>query len=116
MRVLVPIRTARGGNNREHPMVRHRRVVAERYATGIFLNVARRPALPLTCTLTRHAPSNGLDDDNLRGALKAVRDQVAQWLGIDDRDPRCAWRYAQQRTSKWGVLIEFEEGQRNGKT
>lgn len=32
-----------------------------------------------------------LDDDNVAAALKAVRDAVARWLGIDDRSPRVTW-------------------------
>lgn len=47
-------------------------------------------------TLTRIAP-RALDDDNLRGALKATRDGVADALGIDDRDARVEWRYTQER-------------------
>lgn len=46
--------------------------------------------------LVRIAP-RALDDDNLRGALKHVRDGVADALGVDDRDPRVAWRYDQWR-------------------
>jgi hypothetical protein len=32
-----------------------------------------------------------LDDDNVAAALKAVRDAVARWLGIDDRSPCVTW-------------------------
>jgi hypothetical protein len=61
------------------------------------------------CVLTRFAPSNGLDDDNLTGALKGVRDAVAQWLEVDDRDrSRVRYVYEQQRGS-WGVGIEFKD-------
>lgn len=55
------------------------------------------PALALLeVMLVRIAP-RALDDDNLRGALKAVRDGAADALGVDDRDPRVAWRYDQWR-------------------
>lgn len=59
------------------------------------------PALPATVTLTRIAPGE-LDDDNLRPALKTIRDSIAQAIGIDDRDPRVTWAYGQQR-GKRGV-------------
>lgn len=68
-----------------------------------------RPALPCTVLLTRVAPGNGLDDDNLSGSLKAIRDQVAHWLRVDDRDPLVKWTYAQRRGTRgeWAVEVEF---------
>jgi len=54
--------------------------------------------------LTRLSPGS-LDDDNLRGALKTVRDQVADQLGIDDRAP--IWDYDQRRSKGYGVEIEI---------
>jgi hypothetical protein len=66
-----------------------------------------RPALPCVVLLTRVAPSAGLDDDNLSGSLKAIRDQVAHWLRVDDRDPRVSWTYAQRRGKRgeWAVEV-----------
>lgn len=37
-----------------------------------------------------------LDDDNLAGGFKALRDAIADSLGIDDGDPRIEWIYRQQ--------------------
>jgi hypothetical protein len=58
--------------------------------------------------LTRVTAPRGkiLDDDNLRGCLKAVRDGVADWLGINDNDPRVSWHYAQRNGTAWGVEVE----------
>jgi hypothetical protein len=59
--------------------------------------------------LTRVAPSNGLDDDNLAGSLKGVRDQVAQWLGVDDkRSDVVRYVYAQYR-GPWAVQVSVVE-------
>jgi hypothetical protein len=72
-----------------------------------MLKTLAKPSLPLIVTLTRVAPSNGLDDDNLAGALKGVRDAVAEWLGVDDRD-RATVRYEyEQRRGPWGVEISW---------
>lgn len=54
------------------------------------------PALPLVVFLARIAPRE-LDGDNLQRSMKAVRDQVAELLAIDDADPRVTWRYEQRR-------------------
>ena len=107
IRVRVPVRTGAGLNDRCHWRVRAKKTKEQRQATYWLLR-HMEPAKEslLTVTLTRLAPSNGLDDDNLAGSLKAVRDGVADWLGIDDRDPRVKWAYGQRRDPVWGVEIE----------
>ena len=109
--VTVPIRTVSALNAREHPMARHRRVKSERNATFWILAPLAKPAtLPAAVRLTRLGPTNGLDqDDNLNASMKGVRDQVAEWLGVNDRDPRVKWLYAQRREKAWGVGVEFLE-------
>lgn len=106
--VTIPIRTVSALNVREHWRARHRRVNVERQATGWVLSTHRPPILPVTVTLTRVGPSNGLDDDNLRGAGKGIRDEIAKWLGVDDRDPRVFWRYDQRRGREWGMEVHIQ--------
>lgn len=60
-----------------------------------------------TITLTRLAPRS-LDTDNLQRALKAIRDGVADALGVDDGDARLRWRYAQEQARDYGVRISVE--------
>lgn len=111
--ISIAIRTAPGLNVREHWRARARRVKAERNAVAWALllsqrpDKAKRPELPCTVRLTRVAPSNGLDDDNLAGALKGVRDQVAEWLGVDDKDRQQVRYVYAQRRGPWAVEIEF---------
>jgi hypothetical protein len=104
------MRTGRGQNDREHWANRSRRVKKERGDTTWAVRAGFGPAvdlLPCTVTLTRVAPSNGLDGDNLQGSMKACRDGVADWLKVDDRDPRVTWRYEQKR-GKWAVEVHVE--------
>lgn len=68
------------------------------------------PAPPLLVTITRIAPGE-LDDDNLPTSAKAVRDGIADWLGVDDRTKRSGvvWRYAEARDGRsYGVTIRVE--------
>lgn len=104
---MVPIKTVPGLNAREHFVARARRVKIERASTAWMLKTAARPELPCSVLLTRVAPSNGVDDDNLVGAMKAVRDQVAEWIGVDDRNSQQVRYCYAQRRGKWGVTIEF---------
>lgn len=109
--LMVPLRTQRGMNDREHFQARAKRVRYEHEVVTWHLvkhaNTYGRPAIPCSVVLTRIAPSNGLDDDNLAGALKGVRDAVAKFLGVDDRDRMTVrYRYAQRR-GPWAVVIEF---------
>lgn len=71
-----------------------------------------RPALPAVATLTRIAPSNGLDPhDGLPPALKGCVDGVADWLGLtNDRDPRVTWQYGQRRGRKGEYAVEIAIG------
>lgn len=96
--VKLPIRAVSVSNIREHWSVRAKRTKAHRHtATTMLMMVANGLALagPVVVTLNRSSPRK-LDDDNLRGALKAVRDGVADWLGVVDNDPRVTWEYKQQ--------------------
>lgn len=77
------------GQGRWH---RHKLVKEQRAAVESALLGKTPPQLPVTVRLSRIAPCK-LDDDNLRGSLKATRDQVAQWFGVDDRDPSVWWIY-----------------------
>jgi hypothetical protein len=79
-------------------------------AVRSFLRLGRPPCCAIT--LTRISPL-ALDDDNLRTALKAVRDELAEGvLGMpNDRDPRVVWIYGQAkpatpRTYAVRVLLE----------
>lgn len=95
--VLVPVHIESEANRREH----WRRVAARKSEHLEWARLALAGTLaivdpPCTITLTRIAPRD-LDDDNLASGFKAVRDGVADWLGIDDGDKRLTWRYAQRR-------------------
>ena len=115
MSVCVPIpglRTVCELNAHEHWRVRSKRAKTQRELVTLVLRRTVAPMMlvgaPLVVTLTRVAPSQGLDDgDNLPSAHKHVRDAVAALLGIDDRDPRVSWRYAQRR-GPWGIEIAIE--------
>jgi hypothetical protein len=106
--VRIPIRTGRGLNDRVHHYARAKKVKEARgNARMVVMQRARNWTLPCVITLTREGPGT-LDDDNLQGALKAIRDGIADALGIDDRNPVVKWEYAQVRMKQWGVLVEWE--------
>lgn len=82
---------------------------AERSVVAYELHGKQKPSTPLLVTLTRIAPSSGLDDDNLASALKSVRDQVAAWLGVDDKlRDIVRYEYEQER-GPWAVRIEWRQ-------
>lgn len=115
MSVTVPIRTTRGPNQSEHHYARHRRVKREHEAVAWVLP-KERPPLPCEVVMTRITPARAgrlLDDDNIRGSLKAIRDAVAEWLGVDDGGPMVKWSYRQERGDDWAVRIEFSDSLAN---
>lgn len=111
LRIEIPLRTRSVLNGAHgHWAANARERKAQRNATALVL----RPRLHgwsvgagAIVTLTRIAPSNGLDSDNLGAALKSVRDGVADALAVDDRDPRVVWHYAQERGKSYAVRIEL---------
>jgi hypothetical protein len=109
--VLLPLVT-RSESNLRRWQRRSRRTqqAASAWAVVVGLyGLARiRVPLPARVVLTRRG-GRILDDDNLRSALKATRDQVAAWLGVDDGDQQAAaWHYGQQPGGPYGVLVRVE--------
>lgn len=103
--IVIPIKTVAECNTRCNHFERARRTKSHRQAARLMV-----PAHPLPCmvTLTRLSPGT-LDDDNLRSALKACRDGVAERLGADDRPGSgIEWRYAQEKCARgeYGVRVE----------
>lgn len=94
--ITHPMPLPSAANLRMHPMQRARRVAAQRQIGYLLVSANSPPSLPARITLTRIAPRL-LDDDNLAYAFKAVRDGVADALGVNDRDPRVSWSYSQER-------------------
>jgi hypothetical protein len=92
----LPIKTAGGLNAREHWSRRHRRAKDERRTA--YLLTSSSP-LPCVVLLIRESPRT-LDGDNLQGVLKAVRDGIADRLGVDDADARVEWRYDQAKVHR----------------
>jgi hypothetical protein len=108
--VELPIKTVAGLNAREHFLARSRRVRGERAAAHMSVKYKHgRPDLPVVVTMVRLS-AGSLDDDNLQGAFKAIRDGVADAYGVPDNDPRIQWRYAQERCKRgyFAVRIEVE--------
>jgi len=105
------LRLASVANLRDHWLTRHRRVKAERgRVTAGLLGCPRPKTERLRVLLERQGPRRW-DDDNNTMSLKAVRDAVAAWLGIDDGDSRVRYEALQRQTPRaWGVRITFVEG------
>jgi hypothetical protein len=108
---LHELQTRTETNNNEFWRKRHSRAKRQLLMTQEALCAVW---LPCTVTLTRIAPRELDTGDNLPSALKHCRDGIADWLGIDDRDPRVTWVYGQRRGAAkyYGVeiLIEAQEG------
>ena len=110
---FIPIRTTTGLNAREHWAVKAKRVKRERQATRFFWT-AQRVGLNLAAgmhwriELVRYAPGNPPDGDNVVAGLKAVRDQLAEQLGISDGDRRHLWFYGSRR-GHWGVRVRIHQ-------
>lgn len=97
--LLLPIKTISEANSRDHWTKRRKRFALQAWELYFAWRSVKPtiPPLPIVVTLTRIGPRT-LDSDNLAGAFKGLRDQLAKLIGVDDGDPRVEWRYQQQRS------------------
>lgn len=111
-----PLRTVTGLNARESWQVKAKRVKRERAATTNALRKALRVPrwrcsgvvrLPALVTLTRIGPKEP-DDDAIAPALKAVRDAIASYLGVDDGCDYLCFRYMPHEQGEFGVRVRIE--------
>lgn len=105
--VFIPVRTVSESNAHEHWRVRQKRAKEQRAFAKMFVAGSPRLPMPIMAKLSRVSPRL-LDDDNLRGALKHVRDGIADAYGVDDRGPSIKWEYDQRKGKEAGVEVRFE--------
>lgn len=109
----IPIATVNPLNRREHWTVRAKRVRMERLSARLALHgLFRRgvpPQPPYAVTLTRRC-TRKFDSDAVPAALKAIRDEIANLLGVTDgpNDHRVTWVYADQEKGTPGVRVTIE--------
>lgn len=84
---------------REHHKARARRVKREREHVALKLHGHNPPALSVVVTMTR-CSARLLDDDGAVGSMKAIRDEIAMWFGVDDAHPGITWRVEQRKVPK----------------
>ena len=109
------------GNTRVAAIIKSQRRKKERALVreAVMLHLRKagfrsaEPLFPVLVTVTRVAPSSGLDVwDGLGAALKSSIDGTADALGLtNDRDERVKWVPAQRRGTKgeYAVEIRIEE-------
>lgn len=98
---------SRGAVKAKARRVRAQRQLGQRIG-GLFRGpVTRLPARFFVVHLCRVSP-RALDDDNLGGALKAVRDGIARAIGINDRSPLVRYVPSLQRGAPGEHLLRVE--------
>ena len=106
--IRVPIKIVSVANLRLHWAVKAKLAKSHRSkAFSALASVAAPPAPPCTLVLTRIAP-RALDGDNLQSAFKAVRDGVADWLGVDDGHKGLDWQYSKRKDGPKVYAVEIE--------
>lgn len=106
--IVLPLRTLNRTNQREHWTGTHKRSSQERGIVWgmLAMNRGDLPRVPWLIRMTRTGPQI-LDDDNLRAALKSVRDGIADAAGLDDADPRLRFEYGPQERGDYAVRIQI---------
>lgn len=101
--IELPIETISEMNKKESWQLKMLRARKQRRdAWAVCRSVDKSPLIiekTIKVLLIRLSPKQ-LDDDNLRCALKHVRDGIADWLKIDDGSPLIKWDYEQEKISR----------------
>jgi len=117
---VLPIRTVSESNSSEHWATRGKRHTAQQFVVKCAM-MHVEITLPCSITITRLAPRK-LDDDNLRGSLKWIRDEISDVImkerrvfnrngtvvklkGRNDSNPKIQWIYEQQSSKEYAVKI-----------
>jgi hypothetical protein len=114
----VPVKLVNGLNQREHWAPKAKRAKDQRSAAFnvLMYSVGPHPRYlpewpespaPVTITITRRGGGR-MDDDGLTASAKHVRDGIADWLGIDDGDPRLTWVVRQDKAPRGQHWVDIE--------
>jgi len=103
----IPVKTTNPNNGRQGfskgaTFTKARSRKRQRHTAGMMTLAAMARAdltLPVVVSVTRVAPSQGLDPhDGLGAALKGIIDGISDGLGLkNDRDTRVQWQLSQRR-------------------
>ncbi len=113
IQITLPIKTLSEANVREHWAPKSKRARLQRAYARTMVGQHFKQILAggsWAITLTRIGP-RPLDDDNLARSFKAIRDGVADAIGVDDGSPRFVWQYDQRKGAPkvYAVEIKIEE-------
>jgi len=108
----IPVKVVSTANLRENRFVRAKRTAGHRDAARAhalkWLSPELRAAPAWDVSLVRIGRGQ-LDDDNLAGAFKAIRDGIAKALGVDDGDrTRVRFFYGQRTGGEPAAEIKIE--------
>lgn len=109
--IEAPIKVISEANSRGHWAKGYKRGAGQRIEMQYYWRQAlkgRKVSPPCTVRLTRIACGVELDDDNLRRAFKAIRDQIAAEIGIDDGSKLILFEYDQEIIHKRQYSIRVE--------
>lgn len=112
---LIPIKTVSESNLRQHWAVRAKRAKEQKDLARLItkmqpINSLLPPKRCLEITLIRIG-KRFLDSDNLAASQKAIRDGIADALGIDDGSALLRWAYGQMKANDrftLGTLVTLE--------
>lgn len=106
MKFSIPIKLPSLANQRMHWRAMVGQKLFQRAMTKCAMRFLTIPIPPIVVTITRIGPRS-LDGDNLQGACKYVRDEIARAVGVDDGSPLYTWRYEQRKDKGYGVDVEI---------
>lgn len=106
--LFIPMRVVVFANHREHFHAQAARKARQRETVALAFRwrVDNATIERLRIVLTYYGPRE-LDGDNLQNAFKAVRDELAKIVGVNDRSKWYLWEYQQTKTKRghYGIRV-----------
>ena len=108
VKIRMPIHVISEANRRDHWSVKTTRRVAQQKEFVVFWRNAKvKIDFPCKVIFTRFG-AKLLDSDNLAGAFKFLRDQLAREAGVDDGSPLWKFEYRQEKIPNREYFIEID--------
>jgi hypothetical protein len=83
-----------------------RKTAIKKMMQDVLDKLPRIVTMPCVVIFTRFGPQK-FDDDNLAYAFKSIRDTLADWIGVDDGNPRYKWRYRQKQSPEHMIRVRI---------
>lgn len=99
----------RGHWRKSHSRKKNQRLWARITTSSYTKGMALSEKLMITLTRKKGPGQRDFDSDNLAISFKAIRDGIADSLGVDDGSKNIEWVYRQEKGPSHGIIVNIKD-------